>query len=378
MVTIARGVGEGATAIAVADGPADNQPTSPAIAVHTLLGDDVLMALGEKQGHGDAGRVPVAVLTPAPAWRPRPARDGDAAGRPVIALVDTGVEHHPWLDGSPSPDDPIVLHAEERGWHPPHDLPASPLFRGHATFLAGVIRQMAADCRILSVKLMGNDGSVQGTDSLRALDWLAAEAESGDRDRFVDVVCLAYGYAPNSDGTGSDGTGSDDAGHTADLRAALERLVRAGVLIVASAGNGGTDAKTYPAAFAAEPALSAAVVSVGATNPGGSYAHYSNWGGWVTFQAVGSGVISTMPSFNGPLHSPGQSSYPDAKGVTIDPDNFRDGFARWSGTSFSAATIAGLLGRALSDDAAAGNRAERISRALAAIEPYRNRHEYRS
>jgi hypothetical protein len=181
----------------------------------------------------------------------------------------------------------------------------------------------------------------------------------------VDVVCVAYGYTP-LDQAGD----PDESSHRQQLRAALERLVQAGVLVVASAGNGGTDAATYPAAFASEPDLSAAVVSVGATNPDGiSYAHYSNFGPWVHYQAIGSGIVSAMPSFDGPGTSPDQTFYPGAKGVTIDPDNFNDGFARWSGTSFSAATIAGLLGQALAADAAAG--AARTSQALAAIRSYR-------
>ena len=335
---------------------------APDIAVHTMLGDDVLQALGRKQSHGDPGRVPVAVLAAAPPWRPIASR-GNPGRRPVVALPDTGVETHPWLAGPP--DDPVVVDAAERGWLPPPDLPDSALFRGHATFIAGVIRQLAPDCRILSVQVMGDDGTVQGADSLRALNWLATEAESGDPDRFVDVVCVAYGYTP-LDETGD----TDEASHRQELRAALERLVQAGVLIVASAGNSGTDAETYPAAFAGELALSTGVISVGATNPDGiSYAHYSNFGPWVHYQAVGSGVISTMPSFDGPRTSPDQSFYPAAKGVTIDPDNFRDGFARWSGTSFSAATIAGLLGQALATDAAVG--AAGISQALAAIRSYR-------
>jgi hypothetical protein len=335
---------------------------APEIAVHTMLGDDVLQALGRKQSHGDLGRVPVAVLAAAPAWRPIAGRGSDTR-RPVIALPDTGVERHPWLDGAPG--DPIVIDAGERGWLPPPDLPDSSIFRGHATFIAGVIRQVAPDCRILSVQVVANDGTVQGADSLRALNWLAAEAESGDPDRFVDVVCVAYGYTPLDQAADA-----DETSHREELRAALERLVQAGVLIVASAGNGGTDAATYPAAFAGEPALSAAVISVGATNPDGiSYAHYSNFGPWVHYQAVGSGVISAMPSFDGPRTSPDQLFYPAAKGVTIDPDNFTDGFARWSGTSFSAATIAGLLGQALGGDAATG--AARLSQALAAIRSYR-------
>ena len=245
--------------VTIADG---SEGVGPEIAVHTLLGDDVLQALGRKQSHGDLGRVPVAVLAAAPPWRPL-AGPGSGTRRPVIALPDTGVEPHRWLDGPP--DDPVVVDAAERGWLPPPDLPDSSVFRGHATFIAGVIRQLAPDCRILSVQVMGNDGTVQSADSLRALGWLAAEAESGDPDRFVDVVCVAYGYTPEQDQTGD----TDETSHRKKLRAVLERLVQAGVLIVASAGNGGTDAATYPAAFAGDLALSGAVVSVGATNPDG-------------------------------------------------------------------------------------------------------------
>lgn len=331
-----------------------------------MLSDAVLQAEGKKQGHGDLGRVPVAVRAAAPAWRRRPA--GSTARRPVIALPDTGVEPHPWLAGAPG--DPVVLDAGERDWRQPDGLLDSADFRGHATFVAGVIRQVGPDCRMLSARVMGNDGIVQGADSLDVLNWLATEAESGQPDRFVDVVCLAYG------------TSDADPGHIRDLGTALGRLVQAGVLVVASAGNEGTGAPTYPAALAVDDSYSSAMVSVGATNPDGSYAHYSNWGPWVTHQTTGSGVVSIMPpSFDGPAVSPpppDASFFPESKGVTIDPDNFRDGFARWSGTSFSAAAIAGLLGQALAADDDVPGSADRAARALAAIRPYRSPHEYRS
>jgi hypothetical protein len=329
-----------------------------------MLGDDVLKAEGKKQGHGDLGRVPVAVRASAPRWRPL--AGGSAARRPVIALPDTGVEPHPWLAGAPG--DPIVHHAHEPDWPQPGDLADSSNFRGHATFVAGVIRQVGPDCRILSARVMGNDGIVQSTDSLNVLKWLATQAESHRPDRFVDVVCVAYG------------TSDPDPSHLHDLRGVFGRLVQAGVLVVASAGNDGSGAPTYPAALAAEAPYSSAMVSVGATNPDGCYAHYSNWGPWVTHRTTGSGVISIMPpSFNGPSLSPPPPDpgfYPDTKGVTIDPDNFRDGFARWSGTSFSAAVIAGLLGQALAGDDGALGSADRVARALAAISPYRFPHEY--
>ncbi len=79
----------------------DSAGAAPDIAVHTMLGDDVLQALGRKQSHGDLGRVPVAVLAAAPAWRPIAGRGNDTR-RPVIALPDTGVEAHRWLDGRPA------------------------------------------------------------------------------------------------------------------------------------------------------------------------------------------------------------------------------------------------------------------------------------
>jgi serine protease len=361
-----------------ADPPTRTSP-DPQLGVHTLLDDDVLLgddaqlAAGRKQGHGDPGRVPVAVLAPAPPWRP-PSRRGAARRRPVVALLDTGVDAHPWLAGSPA--DPVVLDARERGWSPPANSADSGPYQGHATFIAGVIRQIGPDCRVLSVTVMGDDGVVHGSESLRALSWLAGEAESGEPERYADVLCLAYGYQP----------GPEDVAHNAQLRDALRRLAQAGVLVVASAGNDGDDIPTYPAAFAADPSPPPApVISVGATNPDGTYAHYSNYGAWVTHKAVGSGVISTMPSFDGDRVSPVQAAYPDSMGVTIDPDNFRGGFARWSGTSFAAATIAGRLAQELLDGSASqavdahrpkdsGPPApgdKRIRRAMAAISSHR-------
>jgi subtilisin family serine protease len=349
----------------------DNQPTTtksnaPVSGVHTVQATpDFPDSLGEgrKQGHGDIGRVPVAVLAAAPPWRPLAA--DRSVRRPVIALPDSGVEQHPWLDGTPG--DPVVLDAGNRYWQPPSNLVTSDSrpYRGHATFVAGVIRQLAPDCQLLSARVMGDNGAVQGDASLGVLTHLADRVTSGDPDQFVDVVCLAYGFQPGSPPS------FDDQSHIDALRAQFERLVGANVLVVMSAGNYGDSSKTYPAAFAAESALASNVVSVGATNPDGSYAYYASWGPWVTYQAIGSGVISTMPRFNGsmsaePLEVTNEAPYPDPKGVLIDPDNFEDGFARWSGTSFSAATVAGLLGRALAADPAPPG-PERTARALAAI-----------
>jgi serine protease len=349
----------------------DNQPTTaksnaPDSRVHTVLDAE---AQGRKQGHGDIGLVPVAVLAAAPPWRSPAA--GRGVRRPVIALPDSGVEQHPWLDGTP--DDQVVCHAGDSRWQPPKHLNTSEPrhYRGHATFVAGVIRQTAPDCRMLSARIMGDDGVVEGADSLSVLTYLADRAESKEPERFVDIICLAYGFQLEAEPS------PDDISHIGNLREQLTRLAQAHVLVVASAGNYGNGRKTYPAALAVEPALTSNMVSVGATNPNGHYAYYSNWGRWVTHQAIGSGVISTMPKFNGPRSPDGLEPedkllYPDPRGVTVDPDDFTDRFARWSGTSFSAATVAGLLGQALAGDPAPPG-PERTARALAAIGSYKHR-----
>jgi subtilisin family serine protease len=214
---------------------------------------------------------------------------------------------------------------------------------------------------------MGDDGIVPADESLRALAWLGDEVRSGDPDRFVDVVCIAYGYVP----------GSEDAAHTSQLRELLWDLADHGVLIVVSAGNAGSPTPTLPAAFAADPGAPAIpVTSVGATNPDGSYALYSNYGDWVTHRIVGSGVISTISEFDGPLLPPESVFYPLSIGSAIDPDNFVAGFARWSGTSFAAGEIAGLLAGALGSgpvlaDTSPAAATARATSALAALAPFR-------
>jgi hypothetical protein len=346
---------------------AEGQPTpvhDAGLEVHTLVSDD-LSAFGRKQGHGDPGRVPVMVYAPAPPWLPRNGTGQAAGRRPVVVVPDTGVSTHPWLTGAPG--DPVVIDAQTLGWSAAADRTSDGPFRGHATFLAGLIRQAAAEARVLSVPVMGNDGIVPASESLRVLAWLAEEVHSAKTDRFVDVVCLAYGYVPGP---------ADDA-HTEQLREVLWDLADHGVLIVASAGNEGSPTPTFPAAFAADPQAPAIpVTSVGATNPDGSYAHYSNYGDWVTHRTVGSGVISTITEFDGPQPSPERLVFPLSIGSTIDPDNFTAGFARWSGTSFSAAEIAGLLAAALGSgpaltDTSPGAATARAAAALAAQAPSR-------
>ena len=119
-----------------------------------------------------------------------------------------------------------------------------------------------------------------------------------------------------------------------------------GVTVVCSAGNDATARPMFPAAFApwadgngGIPATADCVpiVSVGALNPNGTDALFSNAGPWVRAYAPGAAVMSTLPpTFQGGLEPAARSEAYQRVRESIDPDDFTGSFAVWSGTSFAA------------------------------------------
>jgi len=151
-------------------------------------------------------------------------------------------------------------------------------------------------------------------------------------------------------GNRSPGTGPADTRYRQELRQVLGELGSLGVQVVASAGNDSTARPVFPAAFA-DPQYSAVpairLISVGALNPDGSRAQYTNVDpAWPQHWEPGTAVTSTTPPFGTP---PGPVS------AAYDPDDLVGGFARWSGTSFAAGVASARLARALSDGAADGD-----------------------
>src|SRR5690349_8039448 len=185
--------------------------------------------------NGGDTRSPVALLLDPPHRRSAAECRDDYGRRPVVAVLDTGVRAHPWLDvertsgsyhvdpagtgvGFMSVDLGIqkaILDegkkAEAHGDKPrqlirhPWDTPitADPLVgeldsdSGHGTFISGIVRQIAPDARVLAVRIMHSDGAVYEGDLLCALRHLVirvAEAEAGDPERMVDVISLSLGY----------------------------------------------------------------------------------------------------------------------------------------------------------------------------------------
>jgi hypothetical protein len=216
--------------------------------------------------------------------------------------------------------------------------------------MAGLVHLFCPDADLVSIRVVDEDGVVAESTLVHALAQiieLVHRFRTGAvGGRSIDVVVLPMGYYHETDVTDP---------FVPLLAGVVEALGRLGVAVVAAAGNDSTSRPMYPAAFApwadgTGPTSTAPdtvpVVSVGATNPDGSTALFSNDGPWVRAWQAGASVVSTMPvTFRSRL-PPGRAQGRSA----IDPHDFSSGFAVWSGTSFSAAAMAGLLASRMARD----------------------------
>ncbi len=333
---------------------------------------------GAEEADEGAGRQVVNYLGPEPVRREHLAKKGR---RPVVAVLDTGCGTHPWL-----PDDIVTRNpqldkrsigvddADSANPETTGDL-AGPLdgaldgSAGHGTFIAGIIRQVAPEADIIAVRVADSEGFVlEGAFMLAVrslVKWMARTEREGGRQ--VDVISLSLGYYHE--------TPEDDL-FDRTLSELLRAARRRGCAIVCSAGNDATDRPTFPAALwdwrepaklwkwrepdfvVPDPRSAAPHVAVGALNPNGTVALFSNIGPWVSMYAPGAAVMSTFPPFDGGL----QPTVRDDRGLlsreTIDPDDFAGGFGVWSGTSFAAPYVAARIAAELAPQLMSGKLTE--------------------
>lgn len=218
---------------------------------------------------------------------------------------------------------------------------------GHGTHVAGIVAAkhggdlstigVCPSCKILSVRVAERclqpntresgecqrpmtaydpltsyevDGGISDTSQIRALTYLYNLRAPDNRNRLlVNVINLSLGkyFASRS------------------MSYIIRNLQRKNIIVVAAAGNDGTESPSYPAAYDS-------VVSVCATSEEyskGIYgrAPFSNFGDWVDVCAPGTDIVSTIP------------------GKTFDGGGL---FVDKSGTSQATPLVAGALGYLLS------------------------------
>ncbi len=238
-------------------------------------------------------------------------RDGPApAGRAVVAILDTGVDAtHPDLAGRLLPGASFV-----DGVEPGQDP------NGHGTWMAGIVAAHTdngvgvagvafARVKVLPITVLGADG--RGYDSA-IVSGIVAAVDAG-----ADVILMSFS-AP---------------GYSAVLQAAIDYAWAHDVVVVAATGNDGSSAAAYPAA-------DRGVIGVTATDRDDRLAPGSNSGPAAFMAAPGVDILTT-----------------DAGGD----------YRSVSGTSASAAEVAGAAGllRAMDPGAANGVIVGRLARSAA-------------
>jgi hypothetical protein len=235
-----------------------------------------------------------------PTAGPYPAVCRDGGARVRIFQADTGLvegaaETFPWLAGVHGDPDP----RESNGTILPYG--------GHGTFVAGVLRCMAPEAQVHVANIFDTAGSARESDVAKRLH---AVFGFGFEIIHITASCLTRKNIPPQ-----------------ALEAWLELLrPYKGVICVAEAGNNYTRRPAWPGAFPD-------VLSVGALATDWRHrADFSNYGGWVDVYAPGEKLINAIGSGTYTYQIP-----PETGQVTFS------GLAQWSGTSFSAPIVTGLI-----------------------------------
>ncbi|WP_395402099.1 S8 family serine peptidase [Arthrobacter sp. UC242_113] len=195
---------------------------------------------------------------------------------------------------------------------------------GHGTHVAGIIAAtkdtdgvsgVCPDCSILDGKVISDSGSGSTSSIINGINWAVANG--------AKVINMSLGQPVPSQA----------------LEAAVNNAWNNGVVVVAAAGNAGTEVPMYPAAYPN-------VIAVAATDNNDAKASFSTYGQWVDVAAPGVDVYSTFPK------------HP----FTIGTQSNREmGYDIASGTSMASPAVAGVAALVWSTPAGSDNKSVRAT-----------------
>jgi hypothetical protein len=299
---------------------------------------------------------------PVPPWPlsgPRPPQRQDHAGEGIrVWVIDTGL-----IDGGPAGEaggqdavypEQLYPWLAEPGIEPPHGQPDAVLgahsgmsgepdliaeYGGHGTFVAGVLKCVAPGAEVTVKNELKWAGANLEVDLGNALVSLLDQAPKEEQPH---IISLSAGATTFKDLQGL--LGLDDF---------MNVLEHSQILLIAAAGNDGSQTKFFPAAYAADRD---GVLSVGALREDGKgRACFSNFGDWVNVYAPGERLVNAFGTgtyryfdhreprciyyHNPPLYVPCTcTDRPDR-----NDERWFDGMAEWSGTSFATPIVAGRV-----------------------------------
>jgi subtilisin family serine protease len=182
----------------------------------------------------------------------------------IVAILDTGIDtDHEALCSKVSSEIDFT------------DSPAGALDNyGHGTPVAGIIaagedknpvmQGVASNCCLLNIKVVDDQGRYDMADLVDGIRWAV--------DNGANVINISLVSGEKS----------------TELEEAVNYAWENGVVIVAAAGNGGTDTPVYPAAYEH-------CIAVTAVDDNGNLIPLANYGDWVDIAAPGYRIYSTLP-----------------------------------------------------------------------------------
>ena len=228
---------------------------------------------------------------------------------PTIGVLDTGICPHKFCVGCFFAPASSIYDDESQVWR--DDGPVNEA-SSHATFITGIIAQQAPNARVIVLKVLDDESASTNVIGL-------AEGVVQLRQMGAQVVNLSLVT-----------TGPADVDYAFPIEVALEQL-GPDIPVIAAAGNQSRSKRVWPAGLDN-------VLAVGAAEPrpekgGWQRTEFSNFGPWVNLWAPGREVISTYIDF------------PNDKGRNRDRS-----WAKWDGTSFSAAIVTGRVAALMESD----------------------------
>ncbi|GCD91280.1 S8/S53 family peptidase [Nocardioides sp. LS1] len=248
---------------------------------------------------------------------------------PASEPSETGLDK-PWpgVASDPGLGGGVRVSVVDSGWHAPAGQPLGPTpwledvdgddeqnvallrpYAGHGTFIAGVVRCLAPGTTVYVERFLTGTGAMLETDMVAQLRQALA--------REPHLINLSAGAVTrrNHPLLSFEAFWEQDLSQTPNC------------LLVAAAGNDATAAPLWPAAF--DWAL-----GVGSLDRDGHVSRFSNHGPSADVYALGRNLVNAYPDGTYVCHET-----PDTGDVRV----FDRGMARWSGTSFAAPVVVGLI-----------------------------------
>lgn len=236
----------------------------------------------------------------------------DYSGKNVIALIDTG------SDGSTV--DAVSFVDGDASDH-----------QGHATKMIKAIRKQDSNAKILALKALDDNGNGTTASIVSAIQYAI--------DSHVSIINMSFSGKANDD--------------TSLIEAKVKEAVKAGITVVASAGNNALDASNFV------PANVAGVITVGACSDKGIILSYSNYGDdvdwYVNTEATSgaSATVSGMISKNGKVK--------EDKKTVFSSKNAVENTTKWANNTGDNISIADAGGAGGGSGGGGGNMPSTVS-----------------